>query len=71
MKRTSGSSRDARANGSCPFWTSVPRSTAPTVSASRSFGSLGSPPNGSGTPWWITVTLAGDTGVLRSISLSE
>ena len=69
-KGTSGSSRAARTNGSWPFCTSVPRSTAPTVSASRSFAP-GSSPKGSGTPWWTTVTREGGIGVLRSISASE
>jgi hypothetical protein len=66
-KRTSGSSRAASTNGSWPFWTSVPWSIAPTVSATRSFAADGSP-NGSGTPWCTTVTRLGGIGVLRSIS---
>ena len=31
-------------------------------------GPAGSAPNGSGTPWWITVTRSGGIGVFRSIS---
>ena len=67
--RTSGSSRAASTNGWWPFCISVVFTRWPTVRASGSRSRLSSSgPNGSGTPWWTTVTDSGGIGVFAAIS---
>ena len=70
--RTSGRAAAASTNGRWPFCISVVFTRWPTVSAigSRSRDSS-SGPNGSGTPWWTTVTRSGGIGVLAAISVRE